>query len=46
MSTGRKVREKSAFPSSFDLSTVLKAILCASLQNDRNLTSSFLCHMI
>ena len=28
MSTGREVSKKSAFPTSFDLSTVFKGILC------------------
>ena len=48
MSTRREVSKKSAFPTSFDLPSVLKGILgmWTSLQNDQNLTSVFLCHVI
>ena len=48
MSTEREVSKKSAFPTSFDLSTVFKGILWmwTSFQNDQNMTSVFLCHVI
>ena len=41
-STGREVSKKSIFPTGFDLSTVFKRIL----QNDQNLTSVFIYHVI
>ena len=44
---GREVSKKSAFPTSFDLSTVFKRTLWmwTSSQNDQSLTSVFLCHV-
>ena len=45
---GREVSKKSAFPTSFNLLTIFKGILWmwTSLENDQNLTSVFLCHVI